>query len=361
MLELLTLIALVAPPSAPAVAGPKAITVLAKEPKLDGDLKDLAPAPDFKGTGASAEVALKAAFRKDTLYLGLTVKDDAAQPGDHLDLTLYFPDSGTTSQGVVYRFGRGGVEEAPLEVAAPEWAQGLVKSAVHEEGKGFTLEVMIPARALPRFQASKPLLVSLCAEYSDVDQAGGEASLASTCPSGEMPQGPLRLPDEFRKSLKLLPSAEVEGIEARATGWVGFSRLHSACWAQGDTALTAQSLSELVLGEAAIVPSTVALPIPDRLMLPDNTPIYTLLTGRNPFAGKGGCVSSNELRLVMYAVKGTVATRVLEWPAANCRLGRAMQFELSPEGNLAIGYTEGGTARFTWLGDHFERSELGLR
>jgi hypothetical protein len=68
----------------------------------------------------------------------------------------------------------------------------------------------------------------------------------------------------------------------------------------------------------------------------------------------------NELRMAMYAVSGAAALRVLEWPAATCQLGRAMRFELSPEGNLLIGYTGGSTAHFTWAGDHFERSELGL-
>jgi hypothetical protein len=339
------------------------LPTLAKEPTLDGVLKDLTPSLDVKlsasAKGASATLAMKAAFRKDTLYVGVTVTDDVVLPGDAVDVSLYFPDSGTTSKGVVYRFNEAGVQPAPGDVAAPEFAQALVKAATRRDDKGFTVEVAIPARALPRFQAFKPLALTLCADYADVDAEGAEASKLTTCPATEMVGGPTRVPDELRKALKLTPPEGVEGIEARATGWVGFSRLHYPTWAVGDAEFTPASLAALVVGDAAIQADSVQLPIPTTLRLPDNRPIVTLLTGRNPYAGKG-CVVGNELRMAMYAVSGAAALRVLEWPAATCQLGRAMRFELSPEGNLLIGYTGGSTAHFTWAGDHFERSELGL-
>jgi hypothetical protein len=342
----------------------KVLPILSGAPKLDGALKDLTPALEVKlpagAHGASADLALKAAFRKDTLYVGLTVRDDQVLPDDHLDLTLFFPESGTTARGVVFRFGSEGLRVADPDVGAPEWAQALVQAATRRDEKGFTLEVAIPARAFPRFQAFKQLALNVCAEYSDVDAAGGEASLLSTCPSGEMAGGPTRLPDELRKTLKLSPSPEVEGIEAREHGWVGFSKLHYPTWAEGEAALTPGSLAELVLGDAAVDPSSAALPIPLQLILPDNRPIFTMLTGKNPYLKKDACADGNELRMAMYVVKGVTAARVLEWPAATCKLGRAMRFELSAEGELTIGYTNGSTAHFTWAGDHFERSELGL-
>jgi hypothetical protein len=142
---------------------------------------------------------------------------------------------------------------------------------------------------------------------------------------------------------------------------VGYSKLHYASWAEGDAALTARTLGELVLGEAALDPASVALPIPAQLLLPDNRPIFTVLSGKNPYRAQEGCVDGDELRMAMYVVKGATAARVLEWPAATCKLGRAMRFELSPDGELLIGYTNGSTARFTWTSEHFERSELGLR
>lgn len=355
--------ALLAAPAAPAEKPIRPLPTLSKEPKLDGVLKDLSPAFDVKTTdaakGSSAAVAMKAAFRKDTLYVGVTVTDDKVLPTDALDLSLYFPDSGTTSKGVVYRFGPDGLLPAPDDVAAPAFAQALVKAATKQNAKGFTLEIAIPARALPRFQAFKQLALTLCAEYADVDMDGGEASKATTCPSGEMVGGPTRIPDELRKALKLAPIEAVEGIEARETGWVGYSRLHYPTWIVGDAEFTPESLATLIAGDAAIDPESVQLPIPTKLQLPDNRFIFTVLTGKNPYTGKG-CVVGNELRMAMYVVNGATAFRALEWPAATCQLGRAMRFELNPEGNLTIGYTGGSTAHFAWAGDHFERSELGL-
>jgi hypothetical protein len=188
---------------------------------------------------------------------------------------------------------------------------------------------------------------------------GGEASKLTSCPAHEMVGGPTRIPDELRKELKLTPPENVEGIEARETGWVGYSRLHYPTWAVADAELTPESLATLIAGDAAIEPSAVSLPIPTQLQLPDNRPIFTVLTGKNPY-GKQGCTAGDELRIAMYLVKGASAFRVLEWPAATCQLGRATRFELSPDGNLTISYSNGSTAHFAWTSDHFERSELGL-
>lgn len=364
MLLTTSLLTLLAAPPAPAEKPIKPLPSLAKEPKLDGDLKDLAPAQDFKlpesAKGASASLGLKASFRKDTLYLGLTVDDDALLGGDQVDVTLFFPDSGTTSRGVVYRFGSDGLRPGPEELGAPPFAQALVKAAAKPGKKrGYTLEVAVPARALPRFQAFKPLALSICVDYADVDVEGGEPSKLTTCPTGEMAQGPTRLPDELRKNLKLAPTADVEGIEAREKGWLGYSKLHYPTWAVGDEAFTPESLAELVAGEAALSPASVQLPLPATLRLPDNRPIFSILTGKNPYV-KEACITGNELRMALYVVTEKVASRVLEWPAATCRLGKAMRFEITPEGSLQIGYTGGSTQHFTWSGDRFERSELGM-
>lgn len=364
MLLTTCLSALLAAAPAPNAEKPlKALPTLGKEPKIDGELKDLAPAQDFKmpesATGSSSAIGLKAAFRKDTLFLGITVADDQLLGSDQLEVTLYFPDSGTTSRGVVYRFGNDGLRDAPLDIGAPAFAQALVKAAVKPTKTGYTLEVAVPARALPRFQAFKQLALSICVDYADVDMEGGEASKITSCPTGEMAGGPTRLPDELRKNLKLAPTPDVEGLEAREKGWLGYSKLHYPTWALGDEVFTADSLAELIAGDAAISPASVALPAP-KLVLNDNRPIFTILTGKNPYV-KDSCVSDHELRMAMYVTKERVASRVLEWPAATCKLGRAMRLELGPEGSLEIGYTSGTTHHFTWTVDHFERSELGLR
>ncbi len=353
---------LAAPPAANAEKPIKPLPSLSKEPKLDGELKDLAPAQDFKlpesATGSSAKLGLKAAFRKDTLYLGVTVDDDKLLGADQLDVTLFFPDSGTTSRGVVYRFGPDGLREAPADIGAPPFAQALVKSAVKPTKGGYTLEIAVPARALPRFQAFKQLAVSICVDYADSDMEGAEVSKLTTCPTGEMAGGPTRIPDELRKTLKLTPTPDVEGIEAREKGWLGYSKLHYPTWALGDEAFNADSLAALIAGEASLPPASVALPAV-KLILNDNRPIFTIITGKNPYV-KDTCVSGHELRMAMYVTKDRTASRVLEWPAATCKLGKAMRIELTPEGSLEIGYTSGTTHHFSWTVDHFERSELGL-
>jgi hypothetical protein len=358
--SLLVLVSLSAPP--PAEKPIKPLPILAKEPKLDGVLKDQPGAAELKvpkPTKDGTALSPKAAFFKDTLYVSVGVKDEAFNEHDQLEVTLYFPDSGTTSRGFVYRFGKDGIRSPSVEAGPPPFAQALLKAAVKEDDKGATFELAFPARSLPRFQAFKQLAVSICFEYQDVDVSGNEPVKTLTCPTGEMVGGPTRIPDELRKSLK--PAADVEGIEARPTGWVGYSKLHYPTWVVGDAEFTPESLAELIAFDNAIDPASVALPIPRKLVLADNRPLFTLLTGKNPYS-KDACNPNNELRMAMYVVKGNVAARALEWPAATCALGRAMRFELEAEsGQLLIGYTNGQTARFVWTADHFERSELGSR
>jgi len=350
--------------SAPPAEKPiKPIPVLAKAPVLDGVLKDLNPAFEIKvpkpARGMTA-LAAKAAFFKDTLYVAVQAKDESITDGDQLEVTLFFPDSGTTARGFVYRFGKDGVRTPSVEAGPPGFAQKLVAAGVKEE-KGLTFELAFPARSLPRFQGFKQLAVSICLEYADLDADGAEPVKTVTCPTGEMVGGPTRIPDDLRKNAKLTPAADVEGIEARPTGWVGYSKLHYPTWVVGDAEFTPESLAELIALDNAIDPASVSLPIPRKLVLSDNRPVFTLVTGSNPYS-KDACNPANELRMAMYVVKGSVASRVLEWPAATCTLGRAMRFDLEADsGQLVIGYTNGQTARFVWTNDHFERSELGRR
>lgn len=358
---LVALVLCAAPPPEKQV---KALPTLARDLKIDGDLKDFAPAADFKmpesATGSSAALKVKAAFRKDTLFVGVTVQDDAIDKDDLLSVTLYFPESGVTSRGFVYQFGHDGVRPPPPESGAPAFTQALLKAGVKDDKKGYTMELAFPGRTLPRFQASRPLVVSICVDYSDVDSEGGEPTRLTTCPTAEMVGGPTRLPDELRKNLKLTPPPEAEGLEGHEKGWVAYSKLHYPMWALGDSDFTAESLVALVAPDVAVDPASVALPIPKSFTLPDNRPLFTVLTGKNPFQGTT-CAVGSELRLAMYVVKANVAARVLEWPVATCTLGRAMSFDLGPDGTFAIGYTNGSTARFSWTAEHFERAELGRR
>ncbi|MBL9038407.1 MAG: hypothetical protein JNG84_07835 [Archangium sp.] len=356
---LLVLTALAATPAEKPI---KPMATLAKAPTIDGDLSDLARASEFaspkSAKGPSATVALKAASRNDVVYLAVSVSDNRVTADDRLDVTVFFPGSGTTSRGFTYRFEPSGAPASAGEADPPGFATKLVSAAAKPTKQGWSLELALPARALPRFQASKPLAVTLCADYRDIDEVGATAVTATTCPVGDMVGGPTRLPDTFRKALKLTPPADIEGIEARANGWLGISKLHFPTWVSSDVALTPELLVSLVAGSAAVDPDAVAVPVPKQLMLNDNRPLFTVLTGTNPFTADT-CNSAHELRLVLYVVGGTTANRVLEWPVVTCSLGRAMRFEMGADGTLMVGFTSGATQHFVWSDDHFERSELG--
>ncbi|MBK7858098.1 MAG: hypothetical protein IPJ65_05640 [Archangiaceae bacterium] len=291
--------------------------------------------------------------------MGVHVTDDQVTATDELTVTLFFPGSGVTSRGYVYKFGFDGVRASPPEAQVPAFATEAVKAATKTEPKGFTLEVALPAKALPRFQARTQLALSICVDYADADEGGAVTQLQS-CSGGDMPGGPTRLPDELRKVVKVPPPADVEGLEARATGFVGYAELHYPTWGYTDAPLTAESLRALIAGNESIDPVKAKLPISENLTLPDSRPLMTVLTGTDPYSGDK-CDAEQEVRLAMYGVKGNVASRVLEWPAITCGLGRALSIQLSPEGHLQIGYSNGSVANFSFSGDHFERSELGAK
>ncbi len=354
----LLLLSLAFPKSdAPAEKAIKPLPTLSREPKLEGTFKDFGGAELKVAKDATHVVSLKAGFRKDTLFLGIELKDDKVVPGDAVAVNLYFPTAGTTARGFRYLFGPEGRLNEPE--GAPAWAQALVKSGVRKDPKGLFLALAFPARALPRLPAQLQLALNICVDFLDKDDEG-EPTVVSTCTSGEMVGGPTRLPDELRKNLKLTPPADVEGLEARPSGWVGYAVLHYPIWAIADAPLTPESLAELIAGDKAVDPQTVQLPLPPKMELNDKRPIFTVLTGQNPYI-KDQCHSENELRMALYVIKGSIAARVLEWPAATCSLGRAMSFDLTNDGGLTIGYTNGSTAHFSWSTDHFERSELGKK
>jgi hypothetical protein len=362
VLTLLPLIvALATAPAAPAERPIKPLPTLAKDPKLDGVLKDLSPATDLKmppsAITPSAALSVKAAFRKDTLWVGVHVTDDKVTAGDEVTITLFFPGAGVTARGYSYKFGVDGMRATPADAQVPSYAAEAVKAAVKAEGKGFTLEVAFAPKALPRFQARTQLAMNLCVDYADADD--GAITQLQSCTGGDMVGGPLRLPDELRKIVKVPPPPEVEGIEPRTNGFVGFAELHYPTWGYTDSPMTPEALRALIAGPESIDPQKAKLPISDNLVLPDNRPLYTVLTGTDPYVGDK-CDAEQEVRLAMYSVKGNVANRVLEWPAITCGLGRALSIQLSPEGHLQIGYSNGSVANFAFSGDHFERSELGV-
>ncbi|MET0406425.1 MAG: hypothetical protein ABW123_28660 [Cystobacter sp.] len=354
--------ALAQAPSEPKPRQVKPVPALAREPKLDGNLKDFPATLTLKppaAMDASASFSARVGWRKETLYVGVEATDDQLQSGDVVTLSLFFPDAGVTALGHIFRFAFDGKRASPADSGTPAFAQKLVTVGVERQDNRISFEVAIPARALPRMPAVDPLHLDLCLTYDDVD-ASGQPPAVSNCKSGGMVGEVLRLPDEFRKGLKLKPPEDVAGLEGREGGWLGYGVLRYPSWVEADAPLTPDSLESLV-ATRAFKASEVGVNVPETLTLPGGKSVVVVISGENPYRSGGVCDAEKELRLGLYLVKGKTAQRVLEWPAATCALGRATSLETNEEGTLSISYSNGPTVNFAWSVDHFERTELGMR
>lgn len=349
--------------SAPAFAAersPKPVPSIAKL-KVDGNLKDLAPALSLKMIdSATAAMYPKLAATRDGLAIGINVRDDQLTNADVLDVSLQFPGAGTTARGSMFRFSQDGQRSPDPEFAAPVEAQKLVQAQVKKTDGGMALEILIPVKAFPRFPVKEPLVADLCLTYEDHDEVGAKPVTTSNCTGGSMTDGPIRLPDALRTNLKLKPSANTEGLEWHAGAWLGYGNLHFPVWVDASQKLTVESL-RTIAAEAPVDPQAARIAIPGELATPKNGLLYTVLSGSDPYAQEGKCDADKELRLGVYRVKGNIAERVLEWPAATCALGRATSVSMEDEGALTIGYSNGATVHFQWSGGQFERTEIGKR
>lgn len=334
----------------------KPLPSLKKAPTLDGKLKELKPGYTLSPTEGDAFTA-KAAYRQDTLYLGLTAADDRLTPGDIVEVTMFFPGAGTTARGYTWRFGIDGLRSSD---ELPAYAQSATKAVVEKTDEGLVLEAAFPARALPRFPAKEPLVFDLCVLFEDRDAPAETPKRSSNCEQGTMKGPALKLGEDFRKALKLKPPENVVGIEGRADGWVGYAVLHYPVWVASEVPLTAQVLRNLV-AEQVVEPKKAGINLPDALLLPDGRTVLSVVSGKDPYEVEGKCDADRELRLGLYLVIGRTAERVLDWPASTCALGRAVAVELDEEGELTMGYTNGATVTFLWSKDHFERTEIGSR
>ncbi len=312
------------------------VPALKKEVTVDGALNELAAGLALKPIEGDAWSG-RVGYRKDTLYLGVEAKG-AASPDDVVEVSLHFPSAGTTAEGRVLHFGVAGLKDP------------LIQARTKREEGGLTVEAAIPARALPRFPAREPLVFDLCVTWKG----------ASNCAQGSMTGGAARLPEDFRKSLRLKPPESVVGLEGRPGGWVGFAMLHYPVWVSSDVPLTAPVLRRLVT-DREVDPRAAGINLPDVLVLPEGQKLLTVLSGQDPYEVPGQCDVERELRLGLYLVKGQTAERVLEWPASTCPLGRAAAVELDEQGELTLGYTNGATVTFVWSKDRFERTEIGSR
>ena len=336
------------------------VPALPRAPALAGDVKkDFAKAEALKVVEqGGTSLAAKVGYFKASLYVGVTIVDDHVTPGDLLDVTLHFPEAGTTAAAHTFRFAPDGRRTAEGEGAAPAFAQAQVKAAVARQANGVAFEIQIPARALPRFPAADPMTLDLCLTYEDLDVIGNEPAKLSNCTGGSMGSEALKVPDDFRKRLGLDLAEGVVGVEARENGWVGYGILHYPVWAFADKPLTYEALRGMV-SEQPVDPSAAGVNVPQEIPFRDRSSLYAIVSGEDPYAESGKCDNDAELRMALYLIKGRTAVRALEWPAANCALGRVTSVALDDEGALTISYSNGAQVTFTWSGDHFERTQIG--
>ncbi len=337
------------------------VPALAKAIAVDGNLKRLAPATEIKAGGAATSgqsFSARLAYWKDVLFLGIDITGDRALPAEILEVEIHFPGAGATARGYTYRFAADGKRAPDPETGPPTLANKWVQATTRKTEHGWALEASFPAKSLPRFPAKGLLLLELCLSYEHRGQVAGPVAAVSNCEGGSMRGEVLRLPDDFRRALKVDPPKDVAALEGREHGWVGFALLHYPVWMIADRAMTPELLRTFFLEEVRD-PVEARISLPARMHLPDGRRLATILTGNDPFAENGGCNPENELKMGIYVLQGPSARRILEWPAASCKLGRASSVILDNDGGLSIAYATGATMNFIWSGDHFERTEIG--
>ena len=213
----------------------------------------------------------------------------------------------------------------PRTAAPPAFAQEKVDAGVSRQDDKLNLEIAIPVASFPRFPSVDPLIFDLCVNYEDQDAVGEKGKLVSNCKDGGMIGDALKLPEDFRKGLKLKPPEDVTALEAARGGWLGWGVLHYPVWVEAEQPLTPESLRSMVSTDS-VDPEKVGLNIPESLTFSGGGKnLLTVVSGKDPYAVEGKCDSEQELRLGLYLIsgKGQTGQSVLEWPAATCALGRA--------------------------------------
>ena len=334
---------------------------LAKAPALDANLKNLKAALEIKAGAdgqSGASFSARVAHWKDTLFLGIDIAEPNVSPNEILEVEMHFPGAGPTARGYIYRFGVDGKRAFDPELGPPAFANKWVKAAARKTTRGWALVASLGAKSLPRFPAKGPLLLELCLSYEHRDEVASPAVAVSNCEGGSMRGEVLRLPDGFRRSIKIDPPSGVVALEGSEQGWVGFGAVHQPIWMIADRPMTPELLRTFFLDEPGD-PLEAHIAVPSRMRLPDRRPLAAVLTGRDPYAENGRCDPETELKMGIYVLEGPTAREVLDWPVASCALGRASSVVLDGEGALTLGYASGATIDFIWSGDHFERTEIG--
>lgn len=339
----------------------KAIPALTRAPKLDGNMKDMATGYALKPVDADTATAGfvgRIAYRKDQVFVAVEITDDTVLAGDIATLTLFFPGAGATARGYSFRFAPDGKRTSDPDSLTPAFVQSKVEGVVTATEKGLVIKALIPAMALPRWPSTDPMELDVCVTYEDRDEMAQPPKSISNCKGGAMAEG-VKLPDAFRKELKLKLPERVVAVEGTEVGWVGFGVLPQATWIYSDAAVTLDTLKALH-GNDAVDPTRARINVPKELDV-EGKPVIGIVTGKDPYAVDGQCNGEHELRIGLYRVSGRTADKVLDWPASTCQLGRATSISVDEDGTLTFGYTNGAIQTFSWTTDHFERTEIGSR
>src|SRR5262249_17066402 len=177
------------PPQVPALKGsPKA----SAQRELSASGLTLLPKRARDSKTFSSFVA-KLGYRESTLYLSVEVSDPSVTSGDILKVSLFFPLSGTTARPYTYRFGADGKRSPDPDTGAPFVANQRVDSSVQRLPDGWSMLAAFPAQALPRFPATRPLLLEVCVSYEDHSDVAGAAETITNCDLGQHSPAPMRL------------------------------------------------------------------------------------------------------------------------------------------------------------------------
>ncbi len=342
-----------------AAAPQKPVPVLKRPAKLDGRLSELEPRQD-----SGDAVTVQAAMSGSSLWIG--ARGEPLTPADTFELWLRFKDAGLGARPFLFTVTRGGVAAPESPEAAPAWVLSEVKSAWGEpqtKDGAVTTELLVPAKALPRFPSRAPLRLELCATFKAADTS------RTSCRDFDRPPATIEveLSEAIIPPLKPPPQPSAPlGLEGRKEGWAGYpvsqgGLLPLSVWS--DHTLKRAILTSLV-AEKPLDPQAFGLAVSDRALSPRKRPLVAILDGESPFRENAPCNEAATLRLGLYELEGKVGRQVLEAPAADCALGRAVSLVIDERSNgaeLRLSYSQGRVVSFLWSQDHYERTEYGYR
>jgi hypothetical protein len=235
-------------------------------------------------------------------------------------VTLHFAGAGVASEGASF--------PPKTEVTGAVWKEA---------------ELTVSPEGLPPFPVKGPLIAELCLAMD----SGSNSALHCA---------EVRFPASLKQGAPKVPS-QVVALQRRGKNWLGSTEQGDARWVWSPTPLNPESLSPVV-AKHVLSAQALGFHVPEDLRTPTGERLVAILDGQDPFSPKG-CDSTQDVRLTLWAIRKQVALKVLGWPVLSCDLGRGTAVSMDSDGALSIGYSGGLVIRFTWVTDHFERTELG--